>query len=206
MGFSRGRTNVFCILTVMPYDSVKELPGNVKAKLKGKKRRQWMHIFNSEHAKHGDESRAFASAWSVVNKRDNSHRRIFRDAFIYLEPLALKNDDDFAQCSSCVFFHSVEETCAIHGKSIRVKSDASCDFYLNGLPNTVENFIADLDSRYTGLVRRQVRCENCRYSGSEATVCNLFKTLNEKLPELFDCETVIEPKACCNAQEPKDDE
>jgi phage head maturation protease/cation transport regulator ChaB len=52
----------------MPYASTAELPAPVKAKLKGKKRRQWMHVFNSEHAVHGDESRAFASAWAATKK------------------------------------------------------------------------------------------------------------------------------------------
>lgn len=54
----------------MPYSSVSELPAAVKAKLKGKpkKLRQWMHVWNSEYAANKDESRAFASAWAVVEK------------------------------------------------------------------------------------------------------------------------------------------
>lgn len=52
----------------MPYASVDELPAAVKDKLKGKKRRQWLHVWNSEYNSHGDESRAFASAWSAVKK------------------------------------------------------------------------------------------------------------------------------------------
>lgn len=54
----------------MPYASVSELPAAVKAKLKGKpkKLRQWMHVWNSEYAANKDESRAFASAWAVVQK------------------------------------------------------------------------------------------------------------------------------------------
>lgn len=52
----------------MPYSSVAELPPAVKDKLKGKQRRQWMHVWNSEYASHGDESRAFASAWAATKK------------------------------------------------------------------------------------------------------------------------------------------
>jgi hypothetical protein len=53
----------------MPYSTIQSLPANVKAKIKDKtKRRQWLHVWNSEYDKHGDESRAFASAWSVVQK------------------------------------------------------------------------------------------------------------------------------------------
>src|SRR5262245_57512245 len=52
----------------MPYSSVSELPPAVKNKLKGKKLRQWMHVWNSSYDSHGDESRAFASAWAAVRK------------------------------------------------------------------------------------------------------------------------------------------
>lgn len=55
----------------MPYNSVGSLPPAVRRKIKSpKKRRQWMHVWNSEYAAHGDESRAFASAWSTVQKRE----------------------------------------------------------------------------------------------------------------------------------------
>lgn len=56
--------------TAKRYSSVKELPDAVKGKLKGKRRRQWMHVFNSSLAEHGDESRAFAEAWSTAQKSD----------------------------------------------------------------------------------------------------------------------------------------
>lgn len=52
----------------MPYATTGELPKPVKQKLKGKKRRQWMHVWNSSYDTHGDESRAFASAWAAVKK------------------------------------------------------------------------------------------------------------------------------------------
>ena len=52
----------------MPYASVSELPAPVKTKLKGKKLRQWMHVFNSAFKEHQSESIAFASAWAAVRK------------------------------------------------------------------------------------------------------------------------------------------
>src|SRR5689334_3308637 len=53
----------------MPYSSADELPSAVKDKIKSpKKRRQWMHVWNSEYDSHKDESRAFASAWAAVKK------------------------------------------------------------------------------------------------------------------------------------------
>ena len=54
------------------YGSTKELPDAVRGKLKGKKRRQWMHVFNSSLGNHGDESRAFAEAWSTVKKKSDT--------------------------------------------------------------------------------------------------------------------------------------
>lgn len=52
------------------YNTTDDLPAAVKNKLKGKKLRQWMHIWNSEYKQHGDEGRAFASAWATVKKSD----------------------------------------------------------------------------------------------------------------------------------------
>lgn len=49
----------------MPYASVSELPEAVK-KLPPKKRRQWMHVFNSVYAETGDDGRAARAAWSAV--------------------------------------------------------------------------------------------------------------------------------------------
>lgn len=59
----------------VPYQHVSDLPKEVRTKLKSrKKRRQWMHVFNSAYAKaktdgksHKEaESRAFASAWAAT--------------------------------------------------------------------------------------------------------------------------------------------
>jgi hypothetical protein len=56
------------------YATVADLPATVRGKLKGKKLRQWMHVFNSTYDTHADlptaerESRSFAGAWSVVGK------------------------------------------------------------------------------------------------------------------------------------------
>jgi len=49
----------------VPYSSVSELPDAVK-KLPPKKRRQWMHVFNSVYARTQDDGRAAAAAWSAV--------------------------------------------------------------------------------------------------------------------------------------------
>lgn len=51
----------------MPYNSVSELPANVR-KLAPVRKRQWMHVFNSSFRRHHDEGRAIAEAWAVVNR------------------------------------------------------------------------------------------------------------------------------------------
>lgn len=57
----------------MPYSSVNELPKAVRDKVKDpKKRRQWMHVFNSMIAEGRSESAAMAGAWSVVGKAQYS--------------------------------------------------------------------------------------------------------------------------------------
>jgi hypothetical protein len=55
----------------MPYPTNASEPAAVKKRIKSAKgRRQWRHVFNSVLAAHpGDESRAFAGANSVLNKR-----------------------------------------------------------------------------------------------------------------------------------------
>lgn len=53
----------------MPYSSVEDIPQSVKDRIKSpKKRRQWLHVWNSEYERHHDESRAFAGANSAVKK------------------------------------------------------------------------------------------------------------------------------------------
>jgi hypothetical protein len=51
------------------YNNVDELPSAVK-KLSSKKQRQWLAVWNSSYKENKDEKRAFASAWSVVEKAD----------------------------------------------------------------------------------------------------------------------------------------
>jgi hypothetical protein len=74
----------------------------------------------------------------------------------------------------------------------------SCGLYVPGKPVNfpVKKYVTPQES---GLVDRQVRCENCKFGGEE---CGLYKMLNKKMPEVFDLDTKIESKACCNAQTP----
>lgn len=49
------------------------LPPNVK-KMPPKRRRQWVHVFNSSLSSHGDEGRAFAAANSVAGSKEANHK------------------------------------------------------------------------------------------------------------------------------------
>ncbi len=53
------------------YATTADLPKAVRDRLGGKPKRlrQWMHVWNGEYDAHGDEKRAFASAWAAVQKQ-----------------------------------------------------------------------------------------------------------------------------------------
>lgn len=123
--------------------------------------------------------------------------RVTRDAFLYFEPRG--NIPDHAQCSSCSLrLVTNRSACAVMGGR-QVDLGGSCGFYLQGEP-ACPRPVAVLAREQVGYVVRQVRCENCRYGGGE---CELYKTLNQRAPEIFDLDPRIRPLGCCNAQEPK---
>ena len=54
----------------MPYSSVSDIPDYVKRKIKSKKkRRQWMHVFNSVYSATHNEGRAFAAANASIKRK-----------------------------------------------------------------------------------------------------------------------------------------
>jgi hypothetical protein len=65
----------------MPYSSISEVPYYVPQE----KRKQWLDVWNSEYEKHGDESRAFASANSVTGTK--SKEKFMRIEFRKFIPL-----------------------------------------------------------------------------------------------------------------------
>lgn len=121
---------------------------------------------------------------------------IDRSAFLYMEGVRA----DHAQCSSCLEWYALTNRCRIHGPRDFIDRDDSCGLYVPGAPAGNGPCLSLVTPMESGLVDRQVRCENCQYGGSE---CGLYKTLNSRLPEIFDLDTKISPKGCCNAQTPK---
>lgn len=129
-----------------------------------------------------------------------ANKKIGRDAFLYIDD---KRGRRTGQCSSCSLWGKDSETCVIHAPSVTILADDSCGFYLWGPPGsahlTFEGYVTPKES---GLVRRQVRCENCKFAKNGATVCGLYVTLNNEVPEAFALDEKIEPRGCCNAQMP----
>jgi hypothetical protein len=118
--------------------------------------------------------------------------KIGRDAFLYLSPKPPK--DQFAQCGTCRDFTGTG--CMILGQT-RITKGMSCGLYVRGQPrlNMKGREQSLVSPEQAGLVNFQVRCENCKYGGP---TCKLYEALNEELPDKFDLETKIDPKACCN--------
>ena len=128
--------------------------------------------------------------------------KIGRDAFLYLEPKG-KDGSQFAQCSTCMMFMPDEELCSIHGPKLKILSRDSCGFYVQGKPMHEGEAMALVTPAESGLVHREVRCENCQYLGNPQTTCLLYEKLNKLLPTKFWLDTKVKKQACCNAQTPK---
>lgn len=126
------------------------------------------------------------------------------EAFLYLSPV--QGVDDFAQCMTCRDWVAEDDRCYIHGRHVEVKSTMSCGFYVYGTPLEPGSVTyAMVSSIESGLVDREVRCENCRhidFRTDDDHVCMFFEKLNKALPELFDIDIHIDAKGCCNAQQP----
>lgn len=148
--------------------------------------------------------------------------RIERDAFIYLTQ-GKAPASSFAQCGPCRMFVPEEalggyrkhDLCIIHGSNVEVEEGYSCGFmcqWPKGRPNprVIRDHAAELKlgipgsvtPAQSGLVDRQVRCENCAHFDADESACYLYRSLNEKLPRLFDLDDKVHPSSCCNAQTP----
>lgn len=104
----------------MPYSTVNELPANVKQKLSPKRQRQFLYVWNSEYEKHKDESRAFASAWSTVQK-SWSGKRIEKTEADYV-----KHPVNGARCGTCSMFREPDGCTLVKGS---ISPNGHCKFY-----------------------------------------------------------------------------
>jgi hypothetical protein len=118
----------------------------------------------------------------------------------YLEPHQKGLEDAFAQCAHCFLFDR-KDRCGIHGPKVEIAAGDSCDYFAPGTWSGAR-LVALVTPAESGLVHRQVRCENCRRSDGKGH-CRLYQLLNKLLPAIFKLDPNIKPKACCNLQAPK---
>lgn len=125
---------------------------------------------------------------------------IGRDAFLYMAPKA--PEGRFAQCSTCRDWVVGDRRCVIHGPKILVAGSMSCGIYVHGEPHP-KGFPtkALVTPDESGLVDRQVRCENCKWL--DGPDCGFYRMLNEELPDYFDLDVKVDAHGCCNANEPE---
>lgn len=128
--------------------------------------------------------------------------KLGRDAFLYLDPK--DPEGRFAQCSTCRDWVTDDRRCVIHGPKVYVAGRMSCGLYVHGQPQpkgTPTKVIVTAEE--SGLVDRQVRCENCQWF-DVAGECGLYDLLNKRLKEFFDLDINVDAHGCCNAQQPEE--
>jgi len=127
--------------------------------------------------------------------------KLTRDAFLYMAP-RFAPKTRFAQCSTCRDWVMGDRRCVIHGPKVTVPGTASCGLYVWGVPHpagTETKFRVTPEE--SGLVNREVRCENCTWVEGDMDRCGLYRLLNQRMPGVFDLDTHIEKHGCCNAQQ-----
>lgn len=122
--------------------------------------------------------------------------RVTRAAFIYMDPKG--DENNFAECGTCVQWGE-NERCKLFGPNDKVKSSWTCGLYAHGKPQKKVIPLKSVSPREAGLVKKSPRCENCYSFDAKENKCSLYQSLNEKLPELFQLNTSVHPKGCCNA-------
>lgn len=126
----------------------------------------------------------------IADRAKKPVSKIDRSAFLYM----VDHDGDayrFAQCAGCRFFTGKD--CAVIG--IPVKAGWSCGLFTDGAYDGMA-VQQNVPAEEAGVYKGSVRCENCRFGGDH---CALYQRLNKELPALFDLDSKIESKACCNA-------
>lgn len=136
--------------------------------------------------------------------------KLTRDAFLYMEPAGDMEHSEqkcYAACATC-FMWDGDSICHIHGKEVLVTGDMSCGIYVYGKPDPKmgEDAHVMVTPSDSGLVLRDVRCENCYYGTMKNGKgwCKLFDKLNKTAPRDWNLDPVIELYGCCNGHRVKD--
>lgn len=135
----------------------------------------------------------------AAKPREKARDKIDRSAFLYLPPQ--DRGDNNAQCKSCMMWFAELDRCIIHPADVEIGGDDSCGLYMPGKPARKGKPMGLVTPKESGLVSRQVRCENCAYA--DGGYCGLFEMLNSHFPTIFDLDAKIDKHGCCNAQTKK---
>jgi hypothetical protein len=122
-----------------------------------------------------------------------------RSAFGYMEPK--HNIPNFAQCGSCKMWIKNRKECYYFTKGKEVDEDDSCIMYVQGenMPGNMVYPINAFPPEVVGFYDGPVRCENCISFNKAKSGCELFYELTEEHPDMFDLDSKVKPRACCNA-------
>lgn len=128
--------------------------------------------------------------------------KIERSTFLYMDPQS--PEEQFAQCGTCKHFISSKDRCELHGKDDDIDDDDSCGLYVHG-PASTAIPLGLVTPEQSGLVSRQVRCENCIFFDAHTEKrehCDLYTHLNRTFPQVFQLDRYVDEYGCCNAQTP----
>jgi hypothetical protein len=129
--------------------------------------------------------------------------KITRATFLYMDPQEPK--EEFAQCGTCAHFIEDKGRCELHGADVEVDDDDSCGLYVHGEADEEEEPQGYVTPEESGLVSREVRCENCMFFDPDSEPkkhCDLYSQLNRMMPSAFDLDRYVDEHGCCNAQTP----
>jgi len=122
--------------------------------------------------------------------------KVHRDAFLYLDG----EHPSFAQCGTCWLWDASKKRCNVLGDMF-VQATDSCGYWGRGPYDPNVKNTKRFNPKEVGFVSRQVRCENCRFFGQGT--CGLFEKLNNAFSSIFELDTKVKARGCCNAQDPK---
>ena len=126
------------------------------------------------------------------------NKKTDRSSFLYME--ANPPIKDFAQCSTCQHFMPKSKKCTLFSPKDNVVAEGACGLYAQGIASDDQVITSAVTPKVAGYIVGAVRCENCSWFDKGS--CGLYETLMKKMPDVFDLNTKVSPKGCCNAFQP----
>jgi len=138
-----------------------------------------------------------------------------RSTFLYMEPrpqhyLGEPNEErgipkvagekGFASCGTCVRYTG--SSCSIHGRDLKVPSDASCALYVPGEPSAEEGSeVLAMTPEWSGYCEETTQCQGCvsYCPRGDRGICSFFTGLNHNDPCNFALDADVHGAGRCNA-------